>query len=75
MLHNKSWALLAKPNETLCLLCFYDRMRKRSITIELEDLKPCPINMLTCFDWYAREASPDAVRTWLDEYDRALNFQ
>jgi hypothetical protein len=67
MLHDEVWLKLADKHETLCDECMWRRERKRHVTVTLDSLKPCPINLgRGWFDLYARHenAPPENIAEW-----------
>lgn len=48
MLHDEAWARIADQNETPCDRCVKDRSVERGVPIALtiDDLQPCPFNLL-----------------------------
>jgi len=78
MLLTASWAKLAKPDENLCVDCFFERAIKRRVVLTLTDLKPCPFNRFgkpSFFDLFTQGERPEVISDWLkwlDEGQRAM---
>jgi hypothetical protein len=72
MLHDEVWLKLADEHETLCDKCMWRRQRERHVSITINSLKPCPVNLAGAwFDMFAAlvNASPPNIDEW-----RAIAF-
>jgi hypothetical protein len=67
MLHDEVWLKLANARETLCDKCMWRRQRERHISITVNSLKPCPVNLARgWFDLFAlhENAPPENIAEW-----------
>jgi hypothetical protein len=67
MLRDEVWAKLADARELLCDACMWRRQRERHVSITLNALKPCPVNVARgWFDLFARLANgpPNNIEQW-----------
>ena len=66
------WSKLADKRELLCDKCMWRRQRERHVSITIDSLKPCPMNLARgWFNEFARLASaaPANIAEW-----RAIAF-
>jgi hypothetical protein len=67
MLCDEVWLKLADARELLCNTCMWRRQRERHVSITIDSLKPCPVNLARgWFDLFARlvNAPPDNITEW-----------
>jgi hypothetical protein len=67
MLRDEVWLKLADKNELLCDDCMWRRQRKRRVSLTINSLRPCPINLARFwFDLFARRenAPPENIAEW-----------
>ncbi|MFZ2079707.1 MAG: hypothetical protein WAV38_24285 [Xanthobacteraceae bacterium] len=67
MLHDEVWLKLADEHETLCDKCMWRRQRERHVSITINSLKPCPVNLAGAwFDMFAAlvNAPPPNIDEW-----------
>jgi hypothetical protein len=67
MLRDEVWAKLAAARELLCDDCMWRRQRERHVSITIDSLKPCPINLARFwFDLFAlhENAPPENIAEW-----------
>jgi hypothetical protein len=81
MLRDETWLKLADEHETLCDKCMWRRQRERHVSITINSLKPCPVNLAGgWFDLFAQlvNAPPENIAEWrvfaLDPWVLARNF-
>jgi hypothetical protein len=67
MLRDEVWIKLSDARELLCDRCMWRRQRERHVSITINALKPCPVNLIGAwFDLFARlvNAPPDKIAEW-----------
>jgi len=67
MLRDEVWLKLADERETLCGDCMGRRQRERRVSLTIDGLKPCPVNLARgWFDLFARHenAPPQNIAEW-----------
>jgi hypothetical protein len=67
VLHDEVWLKLADERELLCSDCMWRRQRERHVSITINSLKPCPVNLANpWFDLFAQlvNAPPDNIADW-----------
>ena len=66
MLRDEVWTALADKHETLCEQCMWRRQRERHVSITINSLQPCPVNLIAWFDLFAQlvNAPPDNIAEW-----------
>src|SRR5262245_41502290 len=67
MLRDEVWLKLADARELLCDRCMWRRQRERHVSITINSLEPCPVNLAgTWFDLFAQlvNAPPDNIAEW-----------
>jgi len=72
MLRDEVWAKLAEARELLCDRCMWRRQRERHVSITIDSLKPCPVNLARgWFSLFAQlvNAPPANIAEW-----RAIAF-
>jgi hypothetical protein len=72
MLRDEVWLKLADEHETLCDKCMWQRQRERHVSITIDSLKPCPVNVARgWFNLFAQlvNAPPKNIAEW-----RAIAF-
>src|SRR5215813_3244414 len=72
MLRDEVWSRLADARELLCDRCMWRRQRERHVSITIDSLKPCPVNVARgWFNEFARlvNAPPQNIAEW-----RAIAF-
>jgi hypothetical protein len=81
MLRDEVWSKLADEHETLCDKCMWRRQRERHVSITLNSLTPCPVNLAGgWFDLFAQlvNAPPENIAEWrsfaTDPWVLARNF-
>src|SRR5262245_7909320 len=67
MLRDEVWAKLADARELLCDRCMWRRRHERHVSLTIDSLKPCGINLaVPWFDVFAlhMNAPPDNIAEW-----------
>jgi hypothetical protein len=71
MLRDEVWLKFADDRELLCVLCMFERAKKRQIHLGLSSLKVCEVNLFhaphSAYDWFLRrekQPSPAILNEW-----------